>query len=59
LRMRERNLRERLQESNQDLGMARQESSPEAVKGIKQRIQGMSEQLIQIQRALAQRPIQS
>ena len=58
LRMREKNLREKLRESHQDLGMAKQENDAEAVKGIKQRIKGMSEHLIQIQRALAQRPIQ-
>jgi DNA primase len=58
LRMREKNLQERLRELHLDLGMAQEESSVESVRGIKQRIKGMSEQLIQIHRALAQRPIQ-
>lgn len=59
LRMRERNLRQELQEAHRTLGMTQHEDEPVSTQGIRQRIKQISDRLRRIQWALAQRPIQA
>lgn len=59
LRMREKKLLESYQALHRDLSVAQQEQNTELVNAIKQRMKQMLEQLVQVQRALAQRPAQS
>jgi len=59
LRIRERELRQQLQQAHNTLNVAQADGDAGAVSGIKHRIKDLSDELRKVQWALAPRPVQA